>query len=148
MAKSIRADDLFDAIEQDAAYREAVKEFDAGFILARNVLRLRVHNGWSQEELARRAEMRQPRIAELESGKGNPRLDTITRIAAALDVSIDELFADGVDVSEGTVVGSIRVKLEATAPRSFTVISGESPSASGEAVTRDHEIYSALAVEA
>jgi transcriptional regulator with XRE-family HTH domain len=148
MAKSIRADDLFDAIEQDAAYREAVKEFDAGFILARNVLRLRVHNGWSQEELARRAAMRQPRIAELESGKGNPRLDTITRIAAALDVSIDELFADGVDVSEGTVVGSIRVMLEATAPRSFTVISGEAPSASGEAVTRDHEMYSALAVEA
>lgn len=97
MRHGIPADELFAEIEADSEYQEAVRKADVAFGLARNVLRLRVQNGWSQQELARRAGMRQPRIAEIEGAKGNPRLDTLTRIAGALGVTLEDLFCNVVE---------------------------------------------------
>src|SRR5699024_6916469 len=47
--------------------------------------------GYSQEKLAEKAEIRLRTVQRLENGKTDPRGDTIIRIAKALDVSIDEL---------------------------------------------------------
>ena len=46
----------------------------------------------SQRDLAEDAEMRQALISQIERGEANPTLDSILRIAIALDVSFIELF--------------------------------------------------------
>lgn len=56
--------------------------------LAVNVSKLRFERGLTQQQLAEAAGMRQPRIADIERGDGNPRLETLTRIANALRVDV------------------------------------------------------------
>ena len=56
--------------------------------------------GWSQEELARKARVSQPRVSRIERGHiGSMRLDDVRRVAAALDIRID-LYADMAPLAE------------------------------------------------
>ncbi|MBD2122406.1 helix-turn-helix transcriptional regulator [Trichocoleus sp. FACHB-262] len=48
----------------------------------------------SQEKLAELAELHRTYISEIERGEVNPSLETIDRLAKALDTSIAQLFAD------------------------------------------------------
>ena len=48
----------------------------------------RVKRGWSQTDLAEAIGSRQPVISRLERGEGNPSLQTLQRIAKALDLSL------------------------------------------------------------
>jgi transcriptional regulator with XRE-family HTH domain len=57
--------------------------------LAADVARLRVARRLSQAELARLCGTTQSAIARLERGARPPRLDTLARIATALDCSLD-----------------------------------------------------------
>ena len=57
--------------------------------VARAVIGARGRLGLTQVELAERAETKQSRVSEIESFKGNPTLDTLARIARALNLMID-----------------------------------------------------------
>ena len=59
--------------------------------LAPNVRRLREARGASQQRMATLSGMPRPTWASLESGSANPTLGVLTRAAAALQVSIEEL---------------------------------------------------------
>lgn len=52
----------------------------------------RNQNGWSQEELAERAGLHPTYIGQLERGEKNATLDTISKVAIALNISLAELF--------------------------------------------------------
>ncbi len=45
----------------------------------------------TQQELARRAEMTQPALARLEKSDSRPRIGTLKKIAAAMDITIEQL---------------------------------------------------------
>jgi transcriptional regulator with XRE-family HTH domain len=60
-------------------------------VVAANVSRLRHRRGMTQRQLAEAAGMRQPRIAEIESGLANPQIETLARIAHALEVDLSVL---------------------------------------------------------
>lgn len=62
--------------------------------LGLNVWSLREASGMTQQQLAEAAKMKQPRIAEIERGDGNPTLLTIARIAFALGVTADRLLTE------------------------------------------------------
>jgi transcriptional regulator with XRE-family HTH domain len=62
-----------------------------GANLAANVRRLREGRGLSQQQMARLAGIPRPTWASLESGAANPTLQVLTRVAAALQVSVEEL---------------------------------------------------------
>ena len=47
--------------------------------------------GWSQEQLALKASINRTYIASLESGRRNPSLDLIARLAAAMKIDAAEL---------------------------------------------------------
>ena len=64
---------------------------DTGANLGANVRRLREARGLSQQQMAALAELPRPTWASLESGDANPTLAVLTRAAAALQVSIEEL---------------------------------------------------------
>ena len=59
--------------------------------LGANLRRLRDMRGLSPEQAARQAGVPRPTWASLESGGANPTLVVLTRVAAALGVSIEEL---------------------------------------------------------
>mgnify|MGYP005831654425 FL=1 len=54
--------------------------------------KLRKQKGLSQERLARLADVANNTIIKMESGENkNPTLETLQKVAKALDVSVDEL---------------------------------------------------------
>ncbi|MCD6337044.1 MAG: helix-turn-helix transcriptional regulator [Candidatus Marinimicrobia bacterium] len=60
--------------------------------LAKNIARLRKQKGFSQEKLARLADVANNTIIKMESGENkNPTLETLRKVAEALGVSVDEL---------------------------------------------------------
>ena len=60
--------------------------------LAKNIERLRKAKGLSQEKLARLADVANNTLIKMESGENqNPTLDTLKKVAKALDVSVDDL---------------------------------------------------------
>lgn len=48
----------------------------------------RKRKGWRQSDLARRASVRQQLISDLENGIRTPRLDTMVKVLAALDLDL------------------------------------------------------------
>ena len=57
------------------------------------VKRRRLELGISQEELAERAELHRTYVSDVESGKRNPSLASIQRLARALDSSLGDVFS-------------------------------------------------------
>lgn len=61
-------------------------------MLAENIRRLRMKKGLSQEKLARLADISNNTLIKIEQGIAKkPTITTVTKIASALEVSIDEL---------------------------------------------------------
>lgn len=59
---------------------------------AQKVRQLRSKKGWSQEELAKRADLHRTYIGSIERRERNVSLANIERIAHALEVDIKKLF--------------------------------------------------------
>ncbi len=60
--------------------------------ITKNLRKLREARGLSQEKLARLADVANNTLIKMESGENkNPTLDTLKKIAKALEVSVDEL---------------------------------------------------------
>ena len=60
--------------------------------LAKNIKKLRNAKNLSQEKLARLADVANNTIIKMESGENkNPTLETLQKVAKALNVSVDEL---------------------------------------------------------
>ncbi|MEV8389569.1 MULTISPECIES: helix-turn-helix transcriptional regulator [unclassified Streptomyces] len=75
---------LGETVEESPAYVEA------GYALAlgQAVYDRRAELGLSQAELARRADMTQPQISNIEGGDSVPTLPLLTRLAKAMDASL------------------------------------------------------------
>lgn len=56
-----------------------------------NVCRLRTEKNWTQAMLADRAAISRRHLQMIESGRGNPSLQVMTKIALALQCSWDDL---------------------------------------------------------
>lgn len=67
-----------------------------------NLSRLREQSGVTQEELAFRASLHRTEIGLLERGGRIPRIDTLAKLAGALEVDPGELF-EGITWESGTV---------------------------------------------
>ena len=60
--------------------------------LSKNVKHLREAKGLSQEKLARLADVANNTLIKMETGENkNPTLETLKRVAKALEVSVDDL---------------------------------------------------------
>jgi transcriptional regulator with XRE-family HTH domain len=65
-------------------------------LVGRNLVRLRRARGYTQEELEALAEVTQPYLSSIESGRRSPTVTILVRLAHALGVSVAEL-TDGLD---------------------------------------------------
>ena len=61
--------------------------------LGEAIVERRSQLGWSQNELARQANMNQPTLNRIETNKRRPRVTTLAIIAKALGVGVDSLLA-------------------------------------------------------
>lgn len=61
--------------------------------IAREVRALRRARGWSLGLLAERAGLSKTNVAKIETGDGNPSIETLLRLADALDITIGTLLA-------------------------------------------------------
>jgi len=68
-------------------FRDVAKEN-----LGSNIRELRLAVCKSKEDLAKVAQIRRALVGEIERGEANPTLDSIMRIARALDVELSDLF--------------------------------------------------------
>jgi transcriptional regulator with XRE-family HTH domain len=60
--------------------------------LSKNIKRLREVKGLSQEKLARLADVANNTLIKMETGENkNPTLETLKKVAQALEVSVDDL---------------------------------------------------------
>ena len=59
--------------------------------LGENIRRIRLTKDMTQGDLCRKLEVDRAYMSNIESGKKNPTLSTIERIAKALNVSIEDL---------------------------------------------------------
>jgi transcriptional regulator with XRE-family HTH domain len=64
--------------------------------LGRNLFMARRRAGFSQEELGARACLHRTEIGFIEVGRRLPRVDTLVKLASALDVKAEELL-DGIE---------------------------------------------------
>ncbi|MCB9789981.1 helix-turn-helix transcriptional regulator [Candidatus Nomurabacteria bacterium] len=63
--------------------------------LAENIKRLRLEKDWSQEKLSREADIPFTTFTKIENGTTkNPSVETIAKIAKALNVTLDELIKE------------------------------------------------------
>lgn len=82
-----RASEVFAAIEEQApGLAQAEKELGSRLVVARNVMRLRIQRGLTQQQLAQMLGVKQPRIAQIESASANLQIDTLDRLAAVFGV--------------------------------------------------------------
>lgn len=60
----------------------------------KNLAKLRKQKGWSQEKLSQEAGISYNTLIKIErNGIENPKIETVIKLATALDTSIDELVA-------------------------------------------------------
>ncbi|MCP4809814.1 MAG: helix-turn-helix domain-containing protein [Proteobacteria bacterium] len=78
--------------------------------LARSIRQLREIRGYTQNKLAQLSGVPRPTIANLESGGANPTLSVLTKVAAALQVSIEELISPPRAVARLYKASELRVK--------------------------------------
>ena len=78
--------------------------------LADNIRRLREARNMSQQQIATISGIPRPTWASLESGAANPTLQVLTRAAAALQVSIEELIGPPRTACRLFPAAEIRVK--------------------------------------
>ena len=59
--------------------------------LGRNVRRLRVEKGWSQEDYADRAGIHRTYVSDIERGKRNPTVTVVEKLAGPLGINTGQL---------------------------------------------------------
>lgn len=62
---------------------------------AENLKRKRKEKGFSQKEIAEKLGVSQPSYAQYETGKRNPKFETVKKIAAALEIDVYDLLITG-----------------------------------------------------
>ncbi|GAA4543649.1 helix-turn-helix domain-containing protein [Amycolatopsis samaneae] len=69
----------------------------AGQVLAANLRALREQAGLSLSELARRSDIAKGTLSQLESGAGNPTIETVFSLSNALEVPVSSLLTERAD---------------------------------------------------
>lgn len=90
--RMIPVEESFAEWRKDPAYREAHAALDEEFALARALIEARTVADVSQEEVAKRMQTSQSAVARLESGRGNPSLNTLRRYAEATGARLRIVF--------------------------------------------------------
>src|SRR3989344_783285 len=82
-------DDMLRESLRDPKFKKAYDALKPKYDLIRAILDARIKRGVTQKEIARRAGTTQSAIARFESGVGNPTLDFLSRVSAAVGARLE-----------------------------------------------------------
>jgi len=94
---------------------------------ARALREARRRAGITQEELARRAGLRQPAVARIEAGGVTPRVDTLDRLLRASGISLTVEPRLGADVEREAIRGLLRLEPAERLARAAAAVRGFRP---------------------
>ena len=80
---------------------------EIGKIIGERIKQLRKNNDWSQEELAHRANLNRTFVGAIERGEKNITIESLSKIASALEISLEEIFKYIQPVSKNTLNTSV-----------------------------------------
>ncbi|TDA64065.1 MAG: XRE family transcriptional regulator [Clostridia bacterium] len=81
--------DLKEELMKDPEFKKEYDALEPQYRLLRSVIERRLEKGMTQEALARKIGTRQAAIARLESGRANPTLGFLQKVAEALDAELE-----------------------------------------------------------
>lgn len=103
-------------LENDVALREEFNNLQPEYEIISKLIEARLEFGLTQKELAKKCGIKQSNISRLESGKSNPTIKFLQKIASALDA---ELF---IEFRKKTYSSESIVKSQETSPVYFTLV--------------------------
>ena len=77
---------------KDPQVRKVLKETELEYQIARSVIKARIENGLTQQQLAKRLNTKQSVISRVENAKTIPSLSFLKRLANALRISLEVNF--------------------------------------------------------
>lgn len=77
----------------------------------RQIQLLRIQHNLTQKELAEKLQTSQNYLSDVETGKKRPSLDYYMSIANFFKVSLDQIFADSIDMKKNIIIDSIVLKI-------------------------------------
>lgn len=94
IVEEVDIDDLVMSLQQIDGFGEEMVKARAWLAedLPKDLTSLRLSRGLSQSQLATLVGQRQPNISAIESGSRKPDRETVRKIAAALDVAIEDIY--------------------------------------------------------
>jgi transcriptional regulator with XRE-family HTH domain len=92
------------------------------FRFGKRLQELRLHMGFSQEELCSRAAVNRTYLSDLERGQGNATLEVMTRLSCALGLSLSQLLVgvDGAEQPAATVLVALAAVEQAAVRKALT----------------------------
>ena len=84
----VTLDQMHRELMKKKGFRDAYESLELEDRVIHAMIRARIGKKLSQAQLAKKANMHQSAVARFESGGSNPRLDTLVRVATALDVRL------------------------------------------------------------
>lgn len=87
--KYVTLSDIHRESMRDPKYRKAYEALGPKYDLIHAILDARIKRGVTQAEIAKRAGTTQSAIARFESGVGNPTLDFMQRVSAAVGARLE-----------------------------------------------------------
>ena len=96
--------------------------------MGKQVRKYRKKKGWNQSDLADAVKMSNTTISHIEVGKGKPELNTVVRIANALDVTLDMLLCDSLKAAVTPYQLDIADFMADCSPVEFRLINAVIPS--------------------
>src|SRR3954467_2710999 len=84
-------------VRRPSLHNGGVTQPRAGQVLAANLKALRERSGLSLSELARRSDIAKGTLSQLESGAGNPTIETVFSLSSALQVPVSSLLSQRTD---------------------------------------------------
>lgn len=85
-------EDFSQELLKKPGFKEALRETEIEYQIARSVIEARVKRGWSQAKLAKRLNTKQSVISRVENAKTVPSLSFLKRLAQVLDASLQVKF--------------------------------------------------------
>jgi transcriptional regulator with XRE-family HTH domain len=103
----MKARELIAKLKENPEFAQAYADLEPQYQIAREIIRLRIERGLTQQDLAARAGTKQANISRLENAVGSPSVALLLRVARALDARLCvELVARERDAAQGVVTAS------------------------------------------
>jgi transcriptional regulator with XRE-family HTH domain len=102
----MKARELIAKLKENPEFARAYTELEPQYQIAREIIRLRIARGLTQQDLAERAGTKQANISRLENAVGTPSVALLLRVARALDARLSVQLVEREQDAAGSAVSA------------------------------------------